>query len=138
MSLGDQLRYLRARRGGPSLSDVSRAIGEPNATRVQALEHRYRDTSDDDLIRRLAAYYGVPEEELQWHRRRSRRDLALHVHAAMQSGHAAILHLRNGDTLAGSVAWWDLSAIGLKPTDGGPLVVVQRHAVVDWQHAEDP
>jgi len=132
MSLGDQLRYLRAMRGGPSLRDVAAAIGETSASVHGAIERRYCDPSSDALVEKLAAYYGVPIEELHWHRVRLRRNLALHVLAAMKEDRSVTLRLRNGETLRGRPAWWDLSAIGLEPDDGGTLIVVQRHAVIDW------
>lgn len=133
MSLSDHLRFLRAMRGGPSLVEVCAAIGEPSGARVRAIELHYRDVSDDEIIERLAAYYAVPAAELQWHRARSRRALALHVHAAMQANREVTLHLRSRETLRGQPVWWDLAAIGLQPEGGGPLLVVQRHAVIDWE-----
>lgn len=132
MSLGDHLRYLRAMRGGPNLIEIGEASGAP-AARLRLIEQRYSDPSDDATIQKLAAYYGVTAEELQWHRVRLRRNLALHVHAAMQAGRPVTLRLRGGEAVTGRPVWWDLGAIGLQPEDGGPLLVIQRHAVIDWE-----
>ena len=132
MSLGDQLRYLRALKGGPSLTDIYAAIGEVSAARIREIEQRYRDPSDDALVEKLAAYYGVPVADLQWHRARPRKALSLHILAALTAQQPVTLHLRSGETLSGQPLWWDLGAIGLQPLDGGSLVVVQRHAVIDW------
>jgi hypothetical protein len=45
------------------------------------------------------------------------------------------LHIRSGETLAGRIIWWDLGAAALQ-LDGGELLVVQRHAVIDWRAIE--
>ena len=135
MSLGDQLRYLRALHGGGSFEDLQATLGHDTLVMLRQVEQRYREVSDVAFVDRLAAYYGIPAEELHWHRARSRKALALHVHAAMQSRQPITLRLRNGETLTGTPAWWDLAAIGLQPLDGGSLIVVQRHAVIDWDGA---
>jgi len=136
MSLGDHLRYLRAVRGGPGLIEVSQAIGVASAARLGQIEQRYSDPSDDATLEKLAVYYAVPVEELQWHRARLRRNLALHVHAAMQAGQQVTLRLRTGEAVSGHPVWWDLGAIGLQPADGGALLVIQRHAVIDWEGSQ--
>jgi len=46
---------------------------------------------------------------------------------------AVRVKLRTGETLAGRVRWWDLGAFGLELEEGGMLIVVQRHAVLDWE-----
>jgi hypothetical protein len=46
----------------------------------------------------------------------------------------ARFELRTGETMAGQVRWWDLGAFGLE-LDEKALVVVQRHAVLDWEGA---
>jgi hypothetical protein len=53
----------------------------------------------------------------------------------MESETAARFELRTGETLSGRVRWWDLGTFGLEPESGGPLTVVQRHAVLDWEGA---
>ncbi|MCS7061487.1 MAG: hypothetical protein RMN25_10025 [Anaerolineae bacterium] len=128
MSLGDHLRFLRAMRGGVQSSGMS----EADRRKVRELELRYRDTSDDELVHRLADYYGVPVEELMWHRARSRRSLSDYLLAVHSQNRPAELRLRCGEVLTGRVLWWDLAAIGLCVAEDRPLVVVQRHAVIDW------
>ena len=132
MSLSDQLRYLRALNGGLSNADLKQVLGEEDTGLYFAIEQRYRDVSTDDLIAKIAAYYHVPVEELQWHRARSRKALARHIHAAMQKQETVTLRLRTGETLVGRPVWWDLAAIGLQPLGEEDLIIVQRHAVIDW------
>ena len=137
MSLGDQLRVLRAMRGGPSLTEVCTAVGETSARKLQEIEQRYRDPSDEAFVDKLAAYYNVPVSELRWHRARPRKALALHITAAMQANWNVTLRLRSGETLVGRPLWWDLGAIGLDIQEGGPPIVVQRHAVIDWDESAE-
>ncbi len=132
MSLGDHLRFLRAMRGGPPISVITAQLDEADRRKVRHIELRYRDTSDEDIVRSLAGCYGVPVEELMWHRARSRRSLSDYLLAVSSESRPAELRLRSGEVLVGNVVWWDLAAIGLQPADGHPLIVVQRHAVVDW------
>ena len=133
MSLSDHLRYLRALNGGPSNTDLKEALGEEGVKLYFAIERHYRDVSSDEILPKIAAYYHVPVEELQWHRARSLKALALHVHTAIQNHDLVALHLRTGETLIGHPVWWDLAAIGLQPIGEEDLVIVQRHAVIDWE-----
>ena len=65
MSLGDYLRVLRARRGGITPLDIEAATGLSKGLYRQ-MEQRYRVMGDDDALRILADFYGVPFEDLQW------------------------------------------------------------------------
>jgi len=133
MSLGDELRYLRAFRGGGNLRQTEEEIGLQPGT-LRYIEQRYRRVGEnDDVLAKIAAYYNVPLERLQWHRERYRKALSAYLHQAMESGTVARFELRTGETLTGRIRWWDLGAFGLEPEGGGPLTVVQRHAVLDWQ-----
>ena len=135
MSLGDELRYLRAFCGGGNLREIEEQVGLPPGT-LRTIEQRYRRVGEDDeVLARIAAFYGVPLERLQFHRERYRKALSAVLQQAMESGTLAHFELRTGQMLSGQVRWWDLGAFGLEPQDGGPLIVVQRHAVVDWPTA---
>jgi transcriptional regulator with XRE-family HTH domain len=138
MSLGDELRYLRAFHGGGDLGEIEQEMGlEPGTLRY--MEQRYRRVGEDDeLLARIAAYYGVPVERLQFHRERYRKALSIYLHRAQESGAMVRCELRTGETLTGKVRWWDLGAFGLDPDEGGPLTIVQRHSVLDWPLDEDP
>lgn len=132
MSLGDELRYLRAFHGGGDLATIEQEAGlEPGALRH--MEQRYRHVGEDDeVLAKVAAYYGVPLAELQWHRERYRKALSAVLQQALETGDTARFNLRTGETMAGQVRWWDLGAFGLEAEGGGLLTVVQRHAVLDW------
>jgi transcriptional regulator with XRE-family HTH domain len=135
MSLGDELRYLRAFHGGGNLMEIEEKIGlEPGTLRY--MEQRYRRVGEDDaVLTKIAAYYDVPLEKLQWHRERYRKALSAYLQQALESETPARFELRTGETLTGQVRWWDLGAFGLEPETGRPLVIVQRHAVIDWEGA---
>jgi transcriptional regulator with XRE-family HTH domain len=132
MSLGDELRYLRALHGGGNLAEIEQEMGlEPGTLRY--MEQRYRRVGEDDeVLAKIAAYYNVPLGKLQFHRERYRKALSAHLQQALESEAIVRLELRTGETVAGRVRWWDLGAFGLDPEDSGPLTVVQRHAVLNW------
>ncbi len=131
MSLGDELRYLRAQAGGPTPLDIAEAVGI-DAGLYRQLEQRYRELGDDETINKLAAYFGCDPEMLKQARPRSRKALSQFLAQATKQDRPVQLHVRTGESLNGRVIWWDLGALGLQPQDGGPIIVVQRHAVVGW------
>jgi transcriptional regulator with XRE-family HTH domain len=137
MSLGDELRYLRAFYGGGNLQQIEEQVGLKPGT-LRSMEQRYRRVGEDDeVLAKVAAFYDVPLEKLQYHRERYRKALSAYLQQAMESEATVHFDLRTGETLAGRVRWWDLGAFGLEPQGGGSLVVVQRHAVLDWPMAGD-
>ena len=131
MSLSDHLRYLRAMKGGPHISEVAQAAGVAKVVDVNLAEKQYRPLTDEGLMEKLAVYYGRPLEEFQWHNTRSRKQFTHFISQAMQQGTAVSLVLRHGETVSGMVADTDLACVALRLADGRVLVV-QRHAVVDW------
>ena len=133
MSLGDYLRYLRALRGGPTPWEIAQEVGLDSPRLLSEIEQRYRKIGDDETLEKLAAYYDVPLEELHWRRERSRKAFTAFANEAMLNRRTVLLHLRLGQTLRGRILWWDLGAIGLDPLDGSPEMVVQRHAIDDWE-----
>ena len=137
MSLGDELRYLRAFHGGGNLGQIEEEIGlEPGTLRT--MEQRYRRVGEDDeVLAKIAAYYNVPLGALQYHRERYRKALSAYLHQALESETTARFELRTGETMTGRVRWWDLGAFGLDPAEGGPFTVVQRHAVLNWAPTDD-
>ncbi len=136
MSLGDELRYLRAFHGGGNLMEIEDEIGLKPGT-LRYMEQRYRRVGEDDeALAKIAAYYDASLERLQWHRERYRKALSAYLQQALKSETTVRVELRTGETLTGLVRWWDLGAFGLEPDEGeGSLIVVQRHAVLDWQGA---
>ena len=133
MSLGDELRYLRAFKGGGDLGEIEEEIGlEPGTLRH--MEQRYRRVGEDDeILVKIAAYYDVPLAALQYHRERYRKSLSAYLHQVTESKTPVHFELRTGEAVTGQVRWWDLGAFGLEPRDGEPLIVVQRHAVLSWK-----
>ena len=133
MSLGDELRYLRAFHGGHDLNQIEDEIGIDPGT-LRTMEQRYRRVGEDDeALAKIAAYYNASLERLQFHRERYRKALSAYLYQAVESGRPVRLELRTGETKTGRVAWWDLGAFGLEQEDGGTLTIVQRHAVIDWK-----
>jgi sRNA-binding regulator protein Hfq len=132
MSLGDHLRFLRAMQGGVDTATIAGAIEIDRPWPINEIEVRYRQVGDDDLVAKLATYYDRPVDELLWHRERSRKKFTQFVHRAMQEEQTVNLHLRSGEVLQGIPQWWDLGAVSLLPDEGRELLVVQRHAVIDW------
>ncbi len=131
MSLSDHLRYLRAMQGGPHIADVAHGANVDNVAAVTVAEKQYRPLEDEDLLNKLAAYYGRPLEEFHWHNARSRKQFTFFINGAMGSETAVSLTLRHGVTLTGTVEDWDLACVALRTADGR-LLVVQRHAIIDW------
>ena len=133
MSLGDELRYLRAFRGGGDLGQIEEEIGLQRGT-LRTMEQRYRRVGEDDeVLAKIAVYYDVSLATLQYQRERYRKALSAYLHQAMESEAIACFELRTGEQLSGRVRWWDLGAFGLDAENGEPLAVVQRHAVLDWE-----
>lgn len=134
MSLSDHLRYLRARQGGVNTLTITEAIGLEKVTPVNHAEIQYRPVRDPELVAKLADYYQRPLAEFQWHNARPRKYLTFYLARALKSKETVTLPLRSEEQLTGTVEWWDLSSVGLWD-ENGRLLVVQRHAVVDWPGA---
>lgn len=136
MSLGDYLRYLRAMNGGESTLDIANAIGLESPWPINEIEQRYRACGEDDLIAKLAEYYGVPVQDLMWRRENSRKKLSIFIQEAQDADQEIILGLRTGEALQGTVEWHDMGAILLLPSDGSTEIIVQRHIVDEWELAD--
>ncbi len=132
MSLGDYLRLLRARRGGITPWDIEAATELPKGLYRQ-IEQRYRAVGDDESIRILADFYGLPFEDLRWRLDWPRKLLSRALLTAQQNHEAITLYMWDGSVHSGAIRWWDLGAVGLAPEDGaGDVLVLQRHAVQRW------
>lgn len=131
MSTGDYVRYLRAVKGGPTPHDIQEATGVTAGTYRQ-LEQRYREIGEDEDLKKLAEYFGVPSEELIDRTSWTRKSLSEALVNARESQHAIRLQLRNGEAIVGSVKWSDLGAALILAEDGREIVV-QRHFIDRWQ-----
>ncbi len=130
MSLGDYLRLLRAKRGGVTPWEIETATNLSKGLYRQ-MEQRYRAMGDEEAIRVLADYYGVPYEELRWRHDWSRKALSHTLYAAALKQQPLTFYLWNGQVVTGRVLWWDLAATALDTGAAEPLIV-QRHAVERW------
>ncbi len=133
MSLGDHLRYLRAL-AEVDPAKIAEAQGITSLSSLSTAEVRYRPVEDDALVQKLADFYDRPVEEFRWHNARARKYLTFYVERALRAGESIQLTLRGGKDLHGRPEWWDLATIGLRD-EAGRLLVVQRHAVIDWPEA---
>jgi transcriptional regulator with XRE-family HTH domain len=135
MSLGDYARYLRAMKGGPDYWTIEAATGVLSRT-IREIEQRYRRVGENDEdLQKLADYFGVPVEALTWRREKWRKLLSEALYTAQAEGCPIRLILRDGPTFEGRVLWWDLGATELELSGEEGRVVVQRHAVDDWELA---
>lgn len=133
MSLGDYVRYLRAKKGGPDFRVIEAATSVLCRT-MREIEQRYRRVGENDEdLKRLAAYFGVPVKELVWRREKWRKLLSEALYTAQAENRSIRLTLRDGPTFEGQVLWWDLGATELELPAGETRVVIQRHAVDDWK-----
>jgi hypothetical protein len=131
MSLGDTLRLLRAQRGGITPFEIETALPDLPKGIYRQMEQRYRSMGDDDSIRLLAGFFGVPYVELRAQLEWPRKALSRALVYAQARDIPISLHLSIGEHVTGKVLWWDLGAVGLV-TAGGEWVI-QRHAVRQWE-----
>lgn len=133
MSLGDYLRHLRAMHGGESTLEIAKILGLPSPWPINEIEQRYREVGADELVQKLAEYYGVPAADLLARRKRSRKALSQFLDDAQKTGRKATLVLRTGERLSGTVQWADMGALALEMENIPGPVIVQRHIVDEWR-----
>jgi sRNA-binding regulator protein Hfq len=132
MSLSDYMKMLRARQGGVTPLEIQEVTGIP-VHEINYIEMKHRRIGDDDeMLARLAAYFKVPLEQLQWHRERYRKRLTAVLYQRQDSGDPITLKLESGHELSGAVNWFDRSVVALSQ-EGAETIVVERHAVLDWE-----
>lgn len=132
MSLSDHMKLLRARKGGATPLEMQEATGVP-VHEINYIEMKHRRIGEDDeMLGKLAAYFDVPLEQLQWHRERYRKRLTAVLYQRQDSGEPITLKLESSHELSGTVNWFDRSVVALAQ-DGAEPVVVERHTVVDWE-----
>src|SRR5512135_1151605 len=102
MSLGDYLRLLRARRGGITPWDIEAATELPKGLYRQ-IEQRYRAVGDDDSIRILADFYGLPFEDLRWRLDWPRKLLSRALLTAQQNQERITLYTWDGSVHSGMI-----------------------------------
>ncbi len=130
MSLADYSRFMRARNGGWGFEELAARIGEEPTKQLFQLERKQRDVATDALIEQMAQLYQVPVEELRWHQERSRRSLTEFCLQQQPAKTMVTVQLRHSEALSGTIVWHDIAAIALQTAV--QLIVVQRHAIIDW------
>jgi hypothetical protein len=135
MSLGDYLRFLRAKHGGESTLKIAEALGLQSPWPINEIEQRYRDAGSEELVAKLAEYYEVPLEELTSRRARSRKSLTAFLNNASEEGLTVMLLVRPGQRLQGTVDWFDMGAVKLAAPSAPTETIVQRHMIDDWELA---
>lgn len=133
MSSGDYLRFLRALHGGKDFFTIEAECGVSSSL-MRQIEQRYRAVGDEESLRKLAEYYGVPAEEVLWRHEWSRARLTFALEDAMRQSVPIRLYLRTGEVVEGDVKWVDLGATCLNTEKGE--IVVQRHWVDRWELLE--
>jgi hypothetical protein len=140
MSLSDYVKYLRARHGGDTPWEIAEASGVP-AGAIHLIEVKHRRVGEDDAqLVKLAAFFGVPIEELTKRREAYRKRLAFFLDRVAGSETPVRLKLESGEELEGTVRWYAREALALAPAGeaGTEPYVVQRSWVADWRSADNP
>jgi hypothetical protein len=142
MSLSDYIRYQRAVRGGLTPWEIAEGSGI-SSREVHLLEVKHRRMGDDDeMLQKLAVYFGVPFEELAGRREAFRKRLASFLDANIPNARSITLKLESGEEVSGVPVWYSREAVALSdaPVDategeaaGGNLCIVQRGWVADWK-----
>lgn len=135
MSTGDYLRYLRARKGGPTPWQIEEATGIPSNTYRQ-MEQRYRAVGAPEELEKLAEYFGVASKELGDRHAWTRKELSAVLVEAQEENQPLRLYLRSGERITGQVIWSDLGAALLKTKDGVDKVI-QRHFIDQWEFLDE-
>jgi len=134
MSLGDELRFLRAMQAGIEPDKVERIIGLPRYTMTD-LEDAPDKFGGDETLAQVAGYFSVEPNSLRAARKHSRVALDIYLKRMKAQRQTAILRLRGGSTVVGSPYWWDRAVVSIGQPEGENLIVM-RHAVISWEMPE--
>lgn len=142
MSLSDYIKYQRAVKGGLTPWEIAEGSGVSSRD-VHLLEVKHRRMGeDDDMLQKLADYFGVPIDELTRRREAYRKRLISFLEENATEGNAIALKLESGEEVAGVPAWYSREAIALRPegepTDSADLYIVQRAWIADWKLGSAP
>jgi hypothetical protein len=144
MSLSDYIRYQRAAKGGLTPWEIAEGSGVTSRD-VHLIEVKHRRMGDDDeMLRKLAAYFGVPFDALASRREAYRKRLAAFLDHSVSQSRAIALKLESGEELAGVPVWYSREAVALREgaaeaeADPVDLCIVQRGWVADWKSADAP
>ncbi len=147
MSLSDYVKYQRALLGGLTPWEIAEGSGVP-AREVHLLEVKHRRMGeDDDVLQRLANYFGVPLKELTGRREAYRKRLSYFLE---ENNHEIVpisFKLESGEEVRGTLAWYSREAVALKPEEANhsdgesnnnddTLCIVQRAWIADWRRGD--
>lgn len=146
MSLSDYIRYQRAAKGGLTPWEIAEGSGVSSRD-VHLIEVKHRRMGDDDeMLRKLATYFGVPFDALASRREAYRKRLAAFLDHNVSQSRPITLKLESGEELAGVPVWYSREAVALREgaaeaeagDDPVDLCIVQRGWVADWKIADAP
>ena len=143
MSLSDYIKYLRAVKGGVTPWEIAEASGVP-ASEVHLIEVKHRRVGEDDeMLSRLAGYFGVPLEDLTTRRESYRKLLTQFLEDSKRKESQVTLTLESGEAVSGKIDWFSREAVALVPDSGegseagaADPYIVQRGWVASWQGEE--
>ena len=146
MSLSDYIKYLRAVKGGVTPWEIAEASGVP-ASEVHLIEVKHRRVGEDDeMLARLASYFGVPLEDLTTRRESYRKMLTQFLEDSKRKESQVTLTLESGEAVSGKIDWFSREAVALVPAVGdgshaeeaatADPYIVQRGWVASWQGEE--
>ncbi|HVF98802.1 MAG TPA: helix-turn-helix transcriptional regulator [Chloroflexia bacterium] len=146
MSLSDYIKYLRAVKGGVTPWEIAEASGVP-ASEVHLIEVKHRRVGEDDeILSKLAGYFGVPLEDLTARRESYRKMLTQFLEDSKRKESQVTLTLESGEAVSGKIDWFSREAVALVPaggraTEAGEATaadpyIVQRGWVASWQGEE--
>lgn len=144
MSLSDYIRYQRAAKGGLTPWEIAEGSGVSSRD-VHLIEVKHRRMGDDDeMLHKLAGYFGVPFDALASRREAYRKRLAAFLDHNVSQSRAITLKLESGEELAGVPVWYSREAVALRDgaaeaeagADPVDLCIVQRGWVADWKIAD--
>ena len=114
MSLSDYIRYQRAAKGGLTPWEIAEGSGVSSRD-VHLIEVKHRRMGDDDeMLRKLAAYFGVPFDALASRREAYRKRLAAFLDHNVSQSRPINLKLESGEELAGVPIWYSREAVALR------------------------
>ena len=140
MSLSDYIKYLRAKHGGDTPWEIAEASGVP-AGAIHLLEVKHRRVGEDDeQLKKLAAFFKVPVEDLTTRREAYRKRLTFFLEELEGSDTPITLKLESGEELEGTLVWYARESLALAPAGdpGGEPYIVQRGWIADWRRADNP
>ena len=143
MSLSDYIKYLRAANGGMTPWEIAEGSGV-SAREIHLLEVKHRRIGEnDEMLKRLSAFFNVPLAELTRRRDAYRKRLTAFLEDSQQQSAPVALRLESGEVVEGYVDWFAREAVAVTNSatkqngaDPGLATIVQRCWVSDWRRSD--